>query len=333
LRVPRGKAAPTLALAIVAMAFARCARNPPPDDPARTTALQATYDKLHARFERAARTEPLVAAALADRGQVVVAIRSGLIETLAGNVAKRYLDRVTVDLSGIEAHKSGALRPKTFLGRVKLGEWNVSIEVEALAGDLRAGTPRVGLRGPDLIEVEVPVDVQPTEGAATLHFAWDSAGLAKVVCSDFELTRDIRGRILPQRHLLSGALRLANTGPTLTATPLFPEREIHLKLDLTDESWGVVEAALRSQDTFGKCGLVMHPDRALVHLKELAANGITVKLPESIFRTVRLPARLRQSVEVGPTTVGLELKAESLRIETATLWSSASVRVKRSPTP
>jgi hypothetical protein len=327
------KASSSLLLAGAAMALASCARKAPPEDPARMTALKSAYDQLHARLEKAAATEPLVAMAFADRGQVVVAIRSGLIETLAGNVAQRYLDRVTVDLSGLEAHKSGELRRKTFLGRIKLGEWNVSVDLGDLVGDLRAGVPRVGLRGPDLIDVELPVDVQPTEGSATLRFGWDSSGLANVVCKDFELTRDIRGRILPQRHVLSGALRLANTGETLTATPVFPDRGVRLKLDLTPRSWAVVEAALRSEDTFDKCGIVMHPDKGLPLLKELAARGIMVQLPESIFRTVSLPARLQTSVQVGPGTVGLRLKAESLRIETATLWSSVSVQVLRSLKP
>ena len=274
-----------------------------------------------------------MASAFADRGQVVLAIRSGLIEELAGNVARRYLDRVTVDLSEVEGHSSGELRKKTFLGRVKVGEWSVSVDLGNLVGHLRAGSPRVSLRGPDLIDIELPVDVQETEGDATLRFGWDSAGLANAVCKDFELTREIRGRVLAQRHLVSGALRLHNTGESLTATPVFPDRRIRLKLDLTARSWGVVEAALRSQDTSGKCGTLMDPDKGLVRLRALAARGINVRLPDSIFRAVSLPARLQKSVKVSQRTVGLRLTAESLRIETATLWSSVSVQVQTNPRP
>jgi hypothetical protein len=290
--------------------------------------LQNTHDRLHERLEKATATEPLVASAYAARGQVVLAMRAGLLEELAANVARRYLDRVTLDLSGVLAQRSGELRRKTFLGRVKLGAWNVSIEMDDLVGDLRAGSPRVGLRGPDLIEVLVPVDVQETEGGATLHFGWDSEALVNLVCKDFELTREIRGRVLAQSHLLSGALRLNNTGLGLTVTPVFPERRVRLKLDLTPRSWAVVEEALRSQDTFERCGMVMHPDEGLVRLRELAARGIMVHLPDSVFRPVSLPARLHTSVKVNEARVGLRLKAESLRIETTTLWSSVSVQVQ-----
>jgi RNA polymerase sigma factor (sigma-70 family) len=166
-----------------------------------------------------------------------------------------------------------------------------------------------------------------------VRLGWDSTGLANVVCKDFELTREIRGRVLAQRHLVSGALRLHNNGESLTATPVFPERRIRLKLDLTAPSWGVVEAALRSQDTSGKCGALMDPDKGLVRLRALAARGIRVRLPDSIFRAVSLPARLQKSVKVSQRTVELQLTAESLRIETATLWSSVSVQVQAGTKP
>ena len=175
------------------------------------------------------------------------------------------------------------------------------------------------------------MDVQETEGNATLRFSWDSAGLANVVCKDFELTREIRGRVLAQRHVVSGALRLHNTGDSVTATPVFPDRRIRLKLDLTSRSWGGVEAALRSQDTSGKCGTLMDPDKGLAHLRALAARGIHVRLPDSIFRAVTFPARLHEEVKVNERPVGLRLRAESLRVETATLWTSVSVQVQAQP--
>jgi hypothetical protein len=77
----------------------------------------------------------------------------------------------------------------------------------------------------------------------------------------------------------------------------------------------------------------MHPDKGLLRLRALAARGIKVRLPESIFRTVSLPARLQKSVKVGQRTVGVRLAAESLRIETATLWSSVSVQVQADTKP
>ncbi len=295
--------------------------------------LEQNYHALHKRLEAATARDPLVTAAFADRGSVVVAIRSDLIEELAGNIAKRYLDNVTVDLHDVHAKSSGDVRKKTFLGEVKVGSWKVRVELSGLVGALRAGKPRVSLRAPNMIDLEIPVDVLETTGDATLHFGWDSSGLANVVCDDFELTRGIHGRVLPQKHTINGAMRLANSGTVLSATPVFPDRKINLRLDLTEASWAVVEEALRSQDTSNTCGTLMNPEQGLTFLKALAAKGVKVRLPRSIFRTVSLPASLRQEVTVNRRIVGLSIHGESLRIQERTLWSSASVSVRTGPAP
>lgn len=298
---------------------------------ARVEKLKTEYAGLHTRFEKAAASEPLVTSAFSDRGQVILAIRSGLIEELAGNVAARYLDRVTVDLGDIKAHSSGKLHKKTFLGTVGLGEWKVAVDLGALSGHLRAAQPIVSLRPPDLIDITLPVDVEETLGDATLHFEWNSKGIANAVCKDFQTTQTIKGRVLPQRHILKGALQLRNTDGRLTETPLFPDRRIQVRLDLTKESWAALEQTLRSQDTVGKCGTFMKPEDVLQFLRELGSKGIDVRLPDSIFRAVDLPARLQESVLVNQRPIGLRLTAESLRVDTATLWSSVSVQVQTGP--
>lgn len=301
---------------------------PPAAVSGKMAALERTYEDLHKQLEASAEKDPLVAAAFADRGSVVVAIRASLIEELAGNIAKRYLDNVKVDLEEVHAKSSGEVRRKTFLGKVKVGSWSVSVVLGDLVGDLRAGTPKVSLRAPNMIDLEIPVNVQESFGDATLDFGWDSAGLANMVCKDFELSRGIRGRVLPQKHVINGAMRLANSGTSLTATPIFPNRKVILRLDLTPASWTIVGDALRSQDTSGTCGTFMNPEQGVTFLKGLAAKGVTVNLPESIFRTVRLPASLNQEVTVNRRVLSLQVQGESLRIEAKTLWSSASIQVQ-----
>jgi len=234
---------------------------------------------------------------------------------------------VTVDLGDLQAHESGELDKKTFLGKVKLGDWNVWVDLGSMLGHLRAAPPVVGLRPPDLIDIDLPVDVEESVGEATLHFTWDSAGVANAVCKDFEITQTIKGRVLPQRHRLKGALQLANTSGRLTETPRFPDRKIQVRMDLTPESWADVEKALRTQDSPGKCGLFTKVSDGMTFLRSLAANGIEIKLPDSIFRVVDLPAQLQESVQVNKRSLGLRLVAESLRVDTATLWSSVSVAV------
>ena len=233
-----------LSIALAASMLSACGLQSDRGAPKRIEKLKAEYSVLHKRFETAAASEPLVASAFEDRGQIVLAIRSGLIEELAGSVAARYLDRVTVDLADVRAHGKGKLDKKTFLGKVKLGDWDVRVELGTMLGHLRAAQPVVSLRPPDLIDIELPVDIEESLGDASLHFTWDSAGVTNMVCQDFKTSLAIQGRVLPQRHTLKGALRLANAGGRLTETPLFPDRRIQLRMDLTPASWAAVEKAL-----------------------------------------------------------------------------------------
>jgi hypothetical protein len=322
------------AVLFIAVTFAACGRAPR-EDPKKIAALEAIYETLHDRLEKAAAKDPAVNSALSEDGQLVMGIRSGLIEEIAGNLSRRYLDTVQVDLGEVHGKGGGEIRRKTFLGNVKVGDWKVNVQLDDLVGRIRVGWPRVSLRSPNLIDVHIPVQAQETEGGARLDFAWDSAGVANVVCRDFDLSRDIRGRVIKQEHAIEGSLRLENTGENLVATPLVPDRSVQLAIDLTPQSWEIVEAALQEQNTFGKCGTLIKPAVAIGFLKDLAKRGINVKLPRSIFRTVKFPGTLQKKVRVHESKIGIEIKAERLRIETATLWSSASVQVlgKVQPTP
>ena len=320
------KAAGLLAT-LVSIAFG-CGGHHQEGDPAPSAQLRAFQDSLRARLEAAVAADPVVTAVLAERAPVVFGIRARLIEELAAQVAIRYLDHVSVDMSGLKAHGDGTFDRKTFVGKVKVGGWRVEVDVGSLAGNLRAGTPVVHLRRPDLIDVDLPVDVLETEGAATLHVAWDSSGLVNLVCKDFELTRAVRGRVLAQRHALKGALRIVNAGERLNATPQFPDRHLRISLDLTPQSWKVVEGALRSQDEPGTCKRLMDPVRGLAMLRTLAAEGVNVRLPDVMFRSVSLPARVRKSVRVGNRALSLSVRAGGLHVDSTTLWSSATVEVQ-----
>jgi hypothetical protein len=291
-------------------------------------ALEATQARLEQRLDKALVKDPLVAAAFADPGQVVVTMRAQLIEELVRAVARDYLDNVVLDLEDVNAHSSGEIRKDTFLGRVKVGEWDVLVDLEKMVGTLRVGVPTVALRPPDFVDLVLPVDVLESKGAATLRFKWDSKGVANAVCRDFEVTQRIKGRVLGQTHQLKGALRLTSDGETVIATPVFPDRKVRLRMDLSRESWTDIEAALRAQNTFDRCGMALKPADALERLKAMASQGIAVKLPESILRPVRLPASLSESVQLRDGEVSLSLRALKLRVENATLWSSAEVQVR-----
>ncbi|HEY6548588.1 MAG TPA: hypothetical protein VI589_11810 [Vicinamibacteria bacterium] len=293
--------------------------------------LRATHERLHGRFQELVGRDAIATRAFADPGQIVVAMRAKWVEELMARVARQYLHRVTLDLTAVEAQATGKIEAGTFLGQMKVGDWRVEIKIQALRGLLSAGQPSLlfGERG--LLKVALPARVRPSLGKVSIRFFWDSAGLANVLCRDFELTRDLEGRVLAQAHELAGAVQFSSEEGAIVAVPLFPDRRVPLRIDLSAASWAAVESALRSQDSLGRCGVLLKPEDVLEKLRALADRGIGVTLPETIFRTVRLPARVEKSVEVGDRTVGLAVAAGQLRSSSALLWSSASVRLEAAP--
>jgi hypothetical protein len=270
--------------------------------------------------------DPIAVRAFGDSGQIVIAVRAGLIEELTARAARQYLEQVTLDLTELEAHAEGKLRKQTLIGRKKVGTWTVAIAIRNLVGHLRAGQPRLTFAR-NVLHVELPLEVQPASGRIGLHFSWDSASVVNLVCKDFEVDLDLDGRALRQEHVLRGQIDLAADDDALTATPVLSERSFPLKVELTPDSWDKVEATLRSQDSLGRCGMFLDPEKVLLALHELVAEGITIRLPRSIFRPVRLPARFEESARVNDSVVRLSLTGERLRASESMLWSSTQIRV------
>ena len=295
--------------------------------------LRATHERLHQQLQDVVSKDPVVRRAFADKGQVVVAIQSKWIEQVLADVAVRYLDDVTLDLNSVEANAGGTVRTDTFVGKITLGDWHLDVKVVSLRGSLAADRPVLAFRNPDLLHVELPVRVRRSRGQVSLRLHWDSAALANMVCHDFDLARDLQGTVLAQTHTLAGDIAFRSVDGEITAAPEFPDRKVALRVDLSSESWAEVEAALRSQDSAGRCGALMKPERILEKLHELGQRGIPVTLPASIFNPVRLPGRVEKRVSVQDRDVAVTVSADTLVLSSQMLWSSASVHVAAQSSP
>ncbi len=294
------------------------------EDEGALAALRREQAALQERLASAVARDPLATRVLAEPGDLVLAIRTQVVADLVAEVAHRYFDKVELDLAEVRASADGEVRAKTFLGRIKVGEWQVEVRVERLRGRLAAGHPRLEFH-PDRIDVEVPVKVRPAPGTIGLGFAWDSSGVASVVCDDFTVDRVLEGRVLEQQHRLAGAVRLSMGRRTLTATPVFEDRRVPLRVDLSPESWALVEEELLAQDTLSRCGILLKPAAVVEDLRGLAARGITVRLPEALFRSVRLPTHLEHRVSLGQRSVELSLASPVLRVGQDLLWTTANL--------
>jgi hypothetical protein len=287
--------------------------------------LQEEHRRLHERLESLLAREPLVQEAERVRGDLVAAVRAGLVKQVAQEAARRYFDQVALDLSGIEVTESGEIHTDTPLGRVNAGQWTIHVNLLHVRGMLRAKVPGIELQAGNEVELELPVLLEKGEGTAAVRFAWKSHGLAKIVCQSFETQHEISGRVKPEEYPVRGRFLLAAGKDSLTATPRV-DPAFRLKVELSPESWAKVRAALEAQDDITRCGLALDPDKVFAKLQDLVGKGFVIRLPRKLLRPVVLPTGVTESVEVEGRRVAVAVTQNALRITPEGLWYSIGVR-------
>jgi hypothetical protein len=296
------------------------ATHPATDLPRQNRLLRARLDTLLAG-------DPVVSKAMRTPGDVVIAVRAAFARSVVRELTRSYFDRVVVDLRDLDVSKQGALRKQTPLGRLRVGEWAVDMRVHQVKGVLRAGEPRVHFLAGDRVELEFPLHLEQGHGRATLDFAYDSKGLANLVCKDFQATQAVSGAVIPEEYPVAGSFRLHTAPNSLTAKPSFTET-FRVRLDLDPGSWAAVRARLQKEDRLGRCGLALDPDKAIAELRAIAGRGFDVKLPPQLFRTVVLPAEGSQTVLVEQQQVHVAVHQNVLRMGEDLVWYSAQVNVE-----
>jgi hypothetical protein len=164
-----------------------------------------------------------------------------------------------------------------------------------------------------------------------LHLEWDSASLANVVCRDFELQRDLEGRTVEQVHTLSGTLRVSQRPDSVVLHPQIADEFVTLKVDLSPRSWADVEQALRTQDTFTRCGLVLDPENVVRQLRGLAARGFRVRLPGVMSRPLQLPVAIGHQALIEGRPVTVSVRTRSFEATPRLVWSRAAVGIEAAP--
>ena len=216
-------------------------RSERPED--RLSRLQAEHEALHHQMEARLAEDDVLGEMTRVRGDVVAFVPAPAAVQVAAEVARRWLDRVDIELEGLRAHKEAELHPETFLGRIHAGNWSLAARIHRVRGVLRAGPPRITLPGGNRVDVTIPVHIENGRGEATLDFAFDSKGLASLFCRDFELSETVQGTVPHDVHEARGDFRLELRNGVLVARPRF-DRRYRIAVEPTPESWEKARAAL-----------------------------------------------------------------------------------------
>lgn len=292
------------------------------------TVLERRRDELRGQLARARAADPLVARAPA--ADVLIGMPVAFTAGLVRQLTLALVGQVRIALRDLEVHKEGSVAAKTFLGTIRPGHYRVDLTLHEAKALLKPGAARVDFRG-EKLGVNVPVTVAEGEGRATVRFDWDSRGLGSVVCEDFKMKQTVTARVVPRTYEVKGAFALSVEGGALVAKPDFSGLSVRVGVAPTEETWKAIEKAIEERSW--KCEAVIKKVNVPKLLGERLAEGFEVKIPQKIFKPVRLPAAVQQSIALEGRSVALGVRLIDLRFAPEILWYGADVEVRREETP
>src|SRR5262249_5980204 len=207
------------------------------------------------------------------------------------------------------------------------GSWRADVSFLDARGQVQARPPTVRFGGGTVVTMGVRGVVPETTPRVNVDFTRGSKGMGNAICPDFELPQTVSGRVPAQEHELTGRVVLSADARSIVARPDFPDRSFRLAVEVDAQSWDAIRQALATQDSFFKCGLALNPDDAVAQLKEIVARGIPITLSESLFRPVRLPGALQESVVIDDRPASLSVTANRLTVTRDTLWANVDMHV------
>jgi len=288
--------------------------------------LRADREALRQSFAELAAADPSLRGV--PDGDVVIGIPSGYAQGVIEQVATHFLDRVVLHLEGIRFQHQGEVKKKILFGRMKLGTWSLDVEFRRIESVLHAGKPTVELGGGNRVAIAIPVRTDEGQASAQLSFRWDSHRVANLVCRDFEVTQKVDARILPATYDVKGEFLLSADATAVTAKPRFRDQRLRVRVKPSQETWQGIRAALERQDSFWKCGIALKPDDVMDRLRGMLDKGIEIKLPDALFRPIRVPATVRETLGEGDSQLDLSVRPGEFRVTQSLLWYSAAVKAQ-----
>lgn len=319
---PRGRAA--WACVFVLLGAASCRRDPSPAaQPVDLGALEARRDDLRAQLARALAADARLAAA--PRTDVLIGVPAAFTGAVARELTRGFLSQVEIRLRGLRLHKQDHVDVKALVATLRAGSYDVDVQIHEVTALLRPGEPRLSFDGPR-VALHLPVRLAEGRGRARVDFSWDSQGVGKVVCEDFDVSQELSAGVTPRTYELRGAFTLAVDDGALVARPDFPELLLKVNVEPSAATWETVERVVRERTW--KCEKALHAVDVPKLLRGLLAKGFDVRLPRKLFQPVRLPAAFEQSLTIEGKTYDLAARPADLALGPGMLWYGAALELR-----
>jgi hypothetical protein len=323
-----------LLLAVVAGAVAyirmRTSPLPPPPTEAELQALLERRDALQQRFSDLVVAHGEKSLAHAPRGGVMIGIPTAFTRSILDQIVTGLFSEMTLTLKNLKVHKEGQVRVKMLVSKRTVGKYVLDVKIHKVQGVLRPGKPDVVFRR-NRVSISLPVKLAAGQGNADIRLQWDSRGLAaNAVCGDVDVTKAVTGGVIPQDYRLAGAFKIASTGSSVTLSPDFPEElKVRIFVDPSEQAWQAVQEVVKEQRA--GCEKTLEKIDIKEVLGNLVGKGFNVKIPQKVIKPVRLPAGIKQSLEIQGIKLALQVKPTGLLVAGDRLWYGADIALETPP--
>lgn len=300
---------------------------PPPPTAAELQTLSERRDALQARLQEVIVASGERSLAEAPVGDVMIGIPTRFTREVIQQVTTGLFDDMTLTLTNLKVHKEGDVKVKVLFGRKTVGRYVLDVKIHQVQGTLKPGPPALQFSR-DRVAISLPVKLAAGTGNADIRLQWDSKGLvANSVCGDVDVTKSVTGGVIPQDYVLSGAFRIVSAGEAIVLQPDFREElKVRIFVDPSEQAWQAVEEVVKQQRS--ACQSALNKIDIKEILGNIVARGFDVKIPSKVIKPIRLPAGIRQSLEMQGIRVALQVEATGLKVTSSRLWYGANVALE-----
>lgn len=310
---------------------------PPPPTEAELQALLEKRDELQQRLTAVVVANGEKSLASAPRGGVMIGIPTSFTRSILDQIVTGLFNELTLTLKNLKVHKAGEVKVKAVFGKRTVGKYVLDVQIHQVRGLLKPGSPDV-VFSRDRVSVSLPVRLAEGQGDADIHLKWDSKGLAaNMICGDVEVTKSVTGGVIPQDYRLAGAFKISSAGAAITLSPDFPEElQVRIYVDPSEQAWAAVQEVIK--DRRAACEATLNKVDIKGILGNIVDRGFNVKIPQKLIKPIRLPAGIKQSLEVQGIKLDLQLKPTGLLVSGDRIWYGADIAfgapgALASPTP
>jgi hypothetical protein len=236
---------------------------------------------------------------------LLIGIPTEFSRTLAEQVVAGVFGKVTLRLRNLKVSKSDEVQARVLFADRTLGQFVLDVSIPEVIGTLRPGQPKVTFNR-----------IQPRRAAGrrAARGPWHgtrAAPLGQPRVAERRVRRHLRGARdagsgRPQHYSIQGSFAVAADRGAIVLKPRFGEVALNVRVQPSPDAWVAVDSLIDQQSSL--CRSALRKVDVKQKLQEMVDRGFTVKAAAQLFREIRLPAGVRQSLELEGLALTLDVR-------------------------